>query len=437
MLGPLIYCGVIAILGVGSLKRPAFSLGAILCMFGLEQWGETKISYIASHPSFSNYVSFAIAAFGIALLVYRGRRPRLINGPTHLCVLLLFLFAAASLLWTPIPRIAVEEWRNQIPYVVLTVLIVPLLVQNSHDARDGLMGTLIAGAILVFSLVFFVEWGYRSIVSDVSAAGTIKLPLAIAQMGAYTFILAAIFAPRSALGWLMGGCLMAISIALVLKTGSRGQLIAMLASAAVFAPLARGRRLSHGYQAALFLAFAAVLAVLWLGPGLIDLLSGGDSRFSAGRAIDDYSGRLTMADRLFSSYLQSGPLGLLFGLGTSASFSPQIAGFYTHIVPIEILCELGIVGFMLFLTILVLTLRGVARHLMDVGRGHGHKETARVVAALAALFVCELLLSLKEGSLLRDTNLFLYPILIESVLVRVASVRRTPETGREVVMPQP
>lgn len=422
MFGVLIYCSVIATLSVGSLKRPAFSLGAILCMFGLEQWGETKISFIATHSSFSNYLSFAIVAIGITLQLYRGRHPRLCNGPIHLCIALLFMYSFTSLFWTPIPTFAILEWRTQFPYVLLVLVVLPMLIHDESDARDGLMGTLITGGILAFCLTFFVEWGYRSIVSDVSAAGVVRLPLAMAQMGAYVFILAIMLRGRGVLNALISLCLIAISLTLVVKTGSRGQLIAMLASGLAFAPMARGQVLSRGYVAIFLIGIMAALAVWWMLPGLSGSLSMGESdRFSTERAVGDYEGRLVAAGMLLDHYLASGIGGMIFGLGSSASFSPQIVGFYVHIVPIEILCELGIVGAVLLLAILLLTIRAVARYTAVLARGGGNPNANRAVAALSALFVCELLLSLKEGSLLRDTNLFLFPILIEGVLSRVAS----------------
>lgn len=417
MLGILIYCGVIAILGVGSLKKPAFSLGAILCMFGLEQWGETKIAFVANHSSFSNYISFVIVAMAIVLQLYRGRRPRLAIFPIHLCTIALFFYSGISLLWTPIPDLAITEWRNQLPYILLILFVLPLLIQDASDARDGLLGTLIAGSILATCLTFLVEWGYRSIVSDVSAMGVIKLPLAIAQLGAYVFILAIMFRGRGVVRGFLTFGLAAISIALVLKTGSRGQMIAMIASAVVFAPVAYGRALSRGYIAALVMGAAITAALWWSFPGLSELFATGDGdRFSADRAVTDYEGRLTIAEALFNHYLDSGLLGMIFGLGTSASFSRDIVGFYVHIVPVEILCELGIVGAGLLLAILLLTARGVARHMSMLARSSGSATVNRVVAALSALFVCEFLLSLKEGSLLRDIYLFLFPILIENVL---------------------
>jgi hypothetical protein len=119
--------------------------------------------------------------------------------------------------------------------------------------------------------------------------------------------------------------------------------------------------------------------------------------------------------------MSSDMMGLLFGLGTSASFSPRIAGFYPHIVPIEVLCELGVVGIALFIAILVLTLRSVIRYMRRYAALETNSKGTRVVVSLAALFILEVLLSLKEGSLLRDANLLMFPILIEGISLGAAA----------------
>lgn len=419
MVGLIIYFGVVALLLVGSIWKPAFSLGAILCMFALEQWGAAKIGVIATHSSLSNYVSFAIVAFGLSIKVYRGHRLRILNGPIHILVALLFAYSAATVLWTPALAVAIEEWRAQLPYVLLTVVVVPLLVQNADDASDGLSGTLAAGAILTLCLTFLVDWGYRSIVSDIGAGTAIRLPLAIAQLGAYMFVLAVMFMRWRGLSWLLAIGLLAVSVLLVIKTGSRGQLIAMVATSLLLAPMSRGKSLLHSYMPVLIFAGLSMAALWYAAPGLLSPME--DDRFAASRAVEDYEGRLDSARALFDAYLSSGILGLLFGLGSSASFSPEVVGFYPHIVPIEILCELGIVGASLFLGVLGLTIRSVLRYMRTLAVVDSDGGGRRVVASLAALFICELLLSMKEGSLLRDPNLLLFPILIEGIVSSAAA----------------
>lgn len=421
MIGLAIYLGVVAVLLAGSIRRPAFALGAFLCMFGLEQWGATKISFIASHGSFTNYLALIIVMFAFGIRLFRRGGLRLINGPTHVVVILLYMYAAATLLWTPAYDAAMEEWKAQAPYLLFSVILLPLLIQNADDAMEGLLGTVVAGAILAAALAFLVDWGYRSIESEVAAGETIRLPLAIAHLGAIMFVIALLFFRWRGPAALVALGLVAISFILVIKTGSRGQLISMVLSAMLFLPISRGWPLSRGTLVGLAAAALALAAMWAFLPDLSSLLSTQESRFDAERAVVDYEERVAAADRLLDVYLSSGVLGLLFGLGSSASFAPQVVGFYTHIVPVEVLCELGAVGFLLFVGALGFTVRAVIRLASIMSSPQISPETRRAVACLSALALIELLLSLKQGSLVRDVNLFLFPILIEGLLASLAA----------------
>jgi hypothetical protein len=421
MIGLAIYLGVVAILLTGSIRRPAFALGAFLCMFGLEQWGAAKNSFIASHGSFTNYLALVIVMIAFGVRLFRRRGLRLINGPTHVVAILLYMYAAATLLWTPAYDAAMVEWKAQAPYLFFSVILVPFLIQDTDDAMEGLLGTVIAGAILTAALAFLVDWGYRQIESDVSAGEAIRLPLAIAQLGAIVFVISMLFFRWRGVAGLVALGLVAISVVLVIKTGSRGQLISMVVAAMLFFPISRGWSLSRGTLVGLAAGALAIAAIWTFLPDLSNLLSTQEGRFDAERAMDDYETRVAAADRLLDVYLSSGVLVLLFGLGNSASFAPQVVGFYTHIVPVEILCELGAVGLLLFVSALGFAVRALIRLASIMSSPQISSETRRAVACLSALALIELLLSFKQGSLVRDVNLFLFPILIEGLLASVAA----------------
>ena len=424
-MGLIIYSGIVLLLLAGSVRKPSFALGAFLCMFGLEQWGAAKIGFVASNGSFTNYLAATIVIIALGVKVLRGRSFRLVTGPVQLLSVALYAYAIVTLLWTPAYDVAVTEWRGQAPYLLISVLVLPLLVQDVEEAAEGIHATLIAGGILCACLAFFVNWGYRSIESEVSGSGDIQLPLAIAQLGAFVFVLAVIYMPWRGLYAVLTLALIAVSVLLVIKTGSRGQLVAMMASAFLFLPLARGWSMSRGYIAALVLVAVVAGGIWMMPPDLAGILPADqDTRFDTDRAVVDYSERIENARHLFDLYTSSSILELLFGLGNSASFSPAILGYYPHIVPIEILCELGIVGFSIFLIIVILTIRVVVRFISNAAELRGDTASRRVVASLCALAVIEFLLAFKEGSLVRDVNLLLFPILIEGVVASLLAKRR-------------
>jgi hypothetical protein len=424
MIGLAIYIGVVAILLAGSIRKPAFALGAFLCMFGLEQWGTAKIGFVASHASFTNYLATAIVMIAFAVRLLRGRGLRVVNGPIHLSAILLYTYAAVTVVWTPAPDIAMEEWRAQAPYLLVSILVLPLLVQDVDEAAEGLRGTLIAAAILSAALVFLVEWGFRSIESDVFAGVAIRSPLAVAQLGAVVFLLSMIYMPWRGLYAVVAIGLIAISVILVIKSGTRGQLIAMIAGAFLFVPMARGWSISRG--SVLWLIAAVMLGAIWatLLPDLSSVLTDQGDRFDTDEAVVDYEERMTNARILLEHYLSSDIPGLLFGLGSSASFSPRIIGFYPHVVAVEVLCELGVVGFSLFIAIAALTVRAIIRFMNTISQLPARTDARRVVASLAALAFLELLVSFKQGSLIRDINLLLFPVLIEGIIASVMAKHR-------------
>ena len=120
------------------------------------------------------------------------------------------------------------------------------------------------------------------------------------------------------------------------------------------------------------------------------------------------SGRLEQALILVHHWYGS-PETILFGLGNSASFDPRVLGMYPHFVPLEILAEEGLVGFLAFLLILFVTGQNVAHCLRAIRDAPSERP---LLAALAAMFLYALLLALKQGSLLNNLELFMFAILI-------------------------
>ena len=103
------------------------------------------------------------------------------------------------------------------------------------------------------------------------------------------------------------------------------------------------------------------------------------------------------------------PFTWIFGLGSSASFSDTLLGGYPHLVAAEALAELGVIGFSLLMTIWVLT----AKNLWKLGRRLAEfPEERGLVAVLGALFLFELVLTFKQGSLLGNYFSFGFAMMI-------------------------
>ena len=400
MLGILVYLGVFGLLAVGTIRRSAFGLSAALCMFVIEQWGQTKVNFVASHASLTNYLGCIIVLLGIAGQVLRGKPFRLIHGPVHLCVILLYLLSACSLLWTPALDSATVEWRHNLPYMLMMFVLVPMLIQNIEDAREGLSATQVVGGLLAFVFAVFVEYGFRSVMSEVEVGEAVKLPGAPAELGGYIFIISCILAKREAFNLIFSLGIMVLGGMLVMQSGSRGQLLSMIICAGTFMAVSHS---SSPAQRIFFLVVGGALSVLAAYFAFTELsqyfYSTQGGRWTVEGAESAYVDRIEMARTLLDHYFSAGPLAMLFGLGTSASFSRNIIGFYPHIVPVEILGELGLIGATLFLIIIWRSLSVIFR---IIGTSDWNSNDRRIAAGLAALFVFELFLSFKEGSMLGD-----------------------------------
>ena len=115
----------------------------------------------------------------------------------------------------------------------------------------------------------------------------------------------------------------------------------------------------------------------------------------------------------------SGLFTATFGLGNSSAF--QVIGIYPHITALEVLAEEGVVGAALYFTIIFLAFRSIKRM---AGQPELSDSKRNALAILSGLFVFELILSWKQGSLLFSVYVFAYAIALarlEAVPVKVSS----------------
>jgi len=92
-----------------------------------------------------------------------------------------------------------------------------------------------------------------------------------------------------------------------------------------------------------------------------------------------------------------------------------VVGFYPHITVLEVLAEEGLFGALIYFGILIFALRSIKRRLQF----ELTDRQRNALAILAGLFIFELILSWKQGSLLFSVYVFAYAI----VLARLESPR--------------
>jgi hypothetical protein len=256
--------------------------------------------------------------------------------------------------------------------------------------------------------MFFVKWEARRIVLQHDLGN----PLSVAAMGgmvALILILADPW-PESKVWFPVKWALVAICLTLIVRSGSRGQLLGVLVVSVACWPISR--RLIHLKQFA-FLAFI----ILFLGTAtnyafqefwVQESYGKHAARWSEQSAQDDISGRLSNALFLVRLWFSS-PETVLLGLGNSASYDTRILGFYPHFLPLEILAEEGLIGFGLYTLILYCAWGSTFRSLRIVAN---MRKERLLLGGLAGLFLFTLILSFKQGSLLTNLEPFMLAVVL-------------------------
>lgn len=408
-LGLAAYVIIVSGLFFAIWKRPAVALAGVLCMFGLEQWGQATTPFFAQHQTATNLVIGSL--LGMALVVQFAK-----HGMTMLAgysltgwlTLILFLYAFGSAQWAPRADLSLKLWADRWPYIVTFIILGPLVVAEYEDL-EAVDKTLVflAGALSAF-LLLFVSWEGRRIVLGQDLGN----PLAPAAMAGFAAIVIILSNPwgRSRIMFLVKWTIVLICLALIVRSGSRGQLLGVLAVSFLCWPLCRGlgnaKQIGILAATTLFLCSVTswVVDELWSRPEYV-MYAG---RWTGDAAEEDMGGRFQNAS--FLLHLWFGSLDtIVFGLGNSASYDPRILGIYPHLVPLEVLAEEGLIGLSLYLVLLFLAIRSFKRCFLFVS---GDTDKRLVLGGLLGLYLFTFLLSLKQGSLLLNLEPFMLGIIL-------------------------
>jgi hypothetical protein len=409
MLGLITYSLVLAVLLIGAWLRPAAAIAAVLCLFGLKQWGQSSTQILSEHRQFTNFVVAGIAVLGVVRAAARRSCIFCEVSSTDVLVALLFGYALISTIWTPDPGASIDQWRDQAPYLIIVSLLAPLLFRDLDDTRVAFLWTAFAASAICVLALVLGKWGGRGLLlyggltnEDDNFLET--NPLALAGMAGTAFLIAAMSLgrPNPVLLRLIAATCIPMALAVILRSGSRGQLIASGLGLLVALPIAF-RPKEGGSRIGLVVAAALVLGLAYGAMALVDVDKG---RWSTDLASQDVGGRFDMARALLAASTSS-VLTTIFGVGNSSSF--QLVGFYPHIAGLEVLAEEGLLGAAMYCGILFLSFRSIKRlatlrSLTDSQRN--------ALAIIAGLFVFELVLSWKQGSLLGSIYVFAYAMIL-------------------------
>ncbi|HWB18703.1 MAG TPA: O-antigen ligase family protein [Phycisphaerales bacterium] len=373
-------------------------------MIPLEQLLQVYVPIFSTYSWLVNVLIGCLALFGISSRMFRMEPMTLgYKNPMSFLIAALYILWALSIIWTPAQSIALDSFRKMLPYILTYLILFPLLITGVHDFRRMLTGVMVLGSIIALFIIANPHSSYYSgrLRLDISMAGhgvaDASNPLALAEMGSFIALVAALIRPPkpSFIFTAIRICAFFAGFGLAIGSGSRGQVLAAGITGILFFPVSRQLKSVGQFFAMMIglgiLTFALVL-VFYIFVG-----SQNQQRWDVYRMLQDTTLRLDNVMELFALYLKS-PHKWLFGLGTQAyaAIAPNAHVQYVHNVTAEIFLELGLVGGTIFIAMVVIMFRN-SRRLFAIYKDDPCLRS--VVAVLLAECVNSYFLSCKEGSL--------------------------------------
>jgi hypothetical protein len=397
---------------IGTFKKPAIGIAAVWCMYGLEQWAQGNQLIFLTNSALINILIGTNAVIAFTLIVFRGGGAFKYYPSLALLILFLFGYSYISVQWSPRIDLSYGIWHKFWPYLIILLMISPLLFNKIEDFKYVFSSFALVGGILVIMLIFQVDWVDRRIVLTGGIGGFKRYtndqlgnPLTIAQLGGYVFFATILIKNHSIkllkyLKWPIA----ATCLILIVKSGSRGQLIGVFISMMLTWPIVNKISSIKGFFSILFLVGSIYSVVLWS----LDAFWKDSSRWDDSAMEHSMGGRFDNAFVLLDHWGRSG-IHMLIGLGNSASFDPRIIGIYPHFLPFEILGEEGVIGFAIYLLILMSIVR-IGFNLYK--RVKSVNIVNQYFAVLLSMVIYSFLISLKQGSLLGNMEFFMAAIML-------------------------
>jgi hypothetical protein len=403
--------------------RPGWGFALLLLFFALEVAVQASADIFRSNPSLANFLVAGVTF--VALLREAVVQDRPFVGyfnTTMKLVWVLYGWSIITVAWSPASANASKEGYNLIlegwPYFVLVILAMPILISSMSDWERALNITLVAGSVVVVSVLTNPEFTVKAGRIGITLAGAVRTsPLAIGQMGGTLAIVGALYVPRlssNKMTLILRVGAFVLGSLLALYSGSRGQVLFAGIVIAMCLPLSRKIRDARTFVGA-FLLFGVLVVIAYV---VFSFVIGGvdanrwESKYVDG-ATDIRSANITSLLVAFATT----PSAWLIGLGFNAfsSVCSELNQPYSHSTFVDVLAELGLPAFIVLIAILAKSYR-VGQALMI---RYGNSPTERsAMATLLAMVVYQVLLANKEGNLWASVNLFMFMIVADRLEVR-------------------
>jgi hypothetical protein len=407
--------------------RPPAVLAAMMSFYALEQWAQVNITFFAANPRVMNYAFGALAVYAFAVSCLRHGPP--VRGIPMVAWMILGLVAMSGLsyLWSINPNATREVVVGFLPYIVINVLVVPLTIRNVEDIRFGITTFILVavpvaimllggdilgltGRSLAFSQVVVDRYGREIEGGNALAVGT---------FGGNLVICCAFLRWRGVTKWvgMLRWLLVAVGLALVARSQSRGQMAAAVLVTGFLIALPtllglRVRNLGLAVIGGIVLALALPWAVTFsLAEGRFDIREWG-YEFS--------QTRIQFCRDLLEYWLDQGSAThWVFGLGSGSAW--HVIEAYPHVIPVELLVELGMVGLAVYLAFMLTLAFICVKLLLQLRRD---LDAQSVLLVVIGCWMFESILTLKQGTFLGSFQWMAFSIILARFNIFVRRARQ-------------
>ncbi|QDT03494.1 hypothetical protein K227x_18780 [Rubripirellula lacrimiformis] len=424
----LVLC--LAILFALAFKHPGVGLAAAWGMLAMEGVLQQSQSFFTSRTALVNILVALIATTASYTYIRKTRMPVLslkLYPPQLLYYATLLAFTFASLMWTTDSSFSIIQFQKTLPYILTFAFIAPICSADTEQLDIAVKTTVLLGGLILLGTILG-QFGARGLLISQSNGRTAETnPLAIANY-AGTVALCCLFSMYSKSDdrklLLLHGAIAVLSAVVIFRSGSRGQLIAVFTTAAIFLPIAARKASGKAGTGALTFIAAIGLASYFLVHNSAFM-----SRWHVRGMQVAQRERMNMAGDALQIYTDGNIFELLAGIGTSSSW--LIFGIYPHNVPVEILLEEGIIGLAIFAAVAILPLIQFRRILRLPTLP---PRVRSQMCLLAALLTFNGILMLKQGTFLGSSPFFCISACVGWVYMdiqrRTASASLSPRNSR-------
>jgi hypothetical protein len=426
---------LLVIAAMVAIVRPVWALAMVISMYALEQLLQSAGGIFLSIPALTNITVAAVAGIAALRVMATQERPFLgYFNRAWMVTVVIFAWSAISLLWTPSPESGGKLVSSGIPYFILFVVTAPMLfVDVASLARLGRVLLLLGGAIAAALVANpeFRSWSGRQIF--MLAGSVMSNPLATGELGGTIIITAVLLRGDGLTPFMVLMRLVAfpLGLALALQSGSRGQLVSAVIVCFVFYPVAKRITTVIGFVGAVGATIIGYTAFSILAP--IILTGYGITRWDTGSIEGSVASRFQNVIDLMVAQFRA-PLSWVVGLGYNAftAISDGTGDGYSHNLSADILTELGMPMFALYVWMLV----SACRDGLWLFRRYQDRPAERSsVALLLALASYQFLLMHKQGYLWGAGAYFMFVIAIGRIRRREEALVADPALEHHATEP--